>query len=463
MRRFSTTPVRRIVNARIREKSTYSKVSEPSLTEALKRVEEVCQSSASTPTATDSSPWTDSTRGHVPQYDGWDESIEEDFKRRITNTKKLQSRTSGIYDSVLDFIGNTPMVRLSRLSKVLDIDESIEICAKLEYFNAGGSVKDRVGMRMIEEAEKDGRIKPGDILIEPTSGNTGIGLCLAGAVKGYKVVICLPQKMSGEKVNTMRALGAEILRTPTEAKWNGADSHISLAADLASVSKNAHVLDQYLNAGNPLAHYEGTAEEILQQTDGRVDVIIMTAGTGGTITGTARKLKEHAAAIGSSTHVVAVDPVGSTLAKPDSLNDHKRLEGYHVEGIGYDFLPTVLDHSVIDEWVKVDDQEAFDMARMMIRHEGLMVGGSSGSCMAGAHQWIKANEESLKGKRVVILCADSIRNYMSKFLDDKWLEENHLANKTKAGAGEGRNPSPSQLLKARLAANREREKSKRES
>lgn len=399
-----------------------------------------------------SAPWTDSIKGHVPRYDGWDGKMEDDFKNKVTNEINLHSRTSGICDSVLDLVGNTPMVRLSRLSKLLNIDESIDICAKLEYFNAGGSVKDRVGKRMIEEAEKDGRISPGDVLIEPTSGNTGIGLCLAGAVKGYKTIICLPQKMSGEKVNTMHALGAEILRTPTEAAWDAPDSHISLAADLASVSKNAHVLDQYLNAGNPLAHYEGTAEEILSQTNGKVDVIIMTAGTGGTITGISRKLKEYAKANGTSTHVVAVDPVGSTLARPDSLNDYKRLEGYHVEGIGYDFVPSVLDHSVVDEWVKVGDQDAFDMARKMIRHEGLMVGGSSGSCMAGAHQWVKANEKDLKGKRIVILCADSIRNYMSKFLDDKWMGANDLMSR---GTDEASESTSAQQLQARLAANRE--------
>merc|ERR1711988_56621 len=183
----------------------------------------------------------------------------------------------------------TPMVRMSRLSKHLDIE--CELLAKVELFNAGGSVKDRIAKRMVEEWEKLGRIKPGDILIEPTSGNTGIGLCMTAALKGYKMIICLPQKMSGEKVNTMKALGAEILRTPTEAAWNAEDSHIFLSARLAK-ELNGFVLDQYNNVGNPLAHYEGTAEEIIEQTGGKLDYMIMSAGTGGTMTGIAKKLKE---------------------------------------------------------------------------------------------------------------------------------------------------------------------------
>merc|ERR1719478_2064471 len=178
---------------------------------------------------------------------------------------------------------------MSRLAKHLGYE--CEVCAKVKFFNAGGSVKDRIGKRMVEVAEKSGRIKPGDVLIEPTSGNTGIGLCMTAALKGYKMIICLPQKMSGEKVNTMKALGAEILRTPTEAAWDAKDSHIFLSARLAK-DLNGHVLDQYLNAGNPLAHYKGTAEEIAEQAEGKLDYVFMSAGTGGTLTGSAKRLKE---------------------------------------------------------------------------------------------------------------------------------------------------------------------------
>merc|ERR1711920_1070904 len=281
--------------------------------------------------------------------------------------------------------------------------------------------KDRIAKRMIEEAEKSGRIKPGDVLIEPTSGNTGIGLSLTAAIKGYKMIICLPQKMSGEKVNTMKCLGAEILRTPTEAAWDAKDSHIFLSARLAK-ELNGHVLDQYLNAGNPLAHYDGTAEEIIQQTKGKLDYMIMTAGTGGTISGTAKKLKEKVPGV----QIVAVDPYGSILAEPDSVNDgstrtgQKRLTAYQVEGIGYDFIPTVLDRNVVDYWVKTDDDEAFAMIRSIVRHEGLLIGSSCGSCMAGAIRFIKEHNVGA-GKRVAVLFADSSRNYMSKMMDDDWI------------------------------------------
>jgi len=274
---------------------------------------------------------------------------------------------------------------------------------------------------MIEEAEKSGRIKPGDVLIEATSGNTGIGLSLTAALKGYKMIICLPQKMSGEKVNTMKCLGAEILRTPTEAAWDAPDSHIVLSARLAK-ELNGHVLDQYLNAGNPLAHYDGTAEEIVEQTKGKLDYMIMSAGTGGTISGTAKKLKEKIPDV----KIVAVDPFGSILAIPDSLNDgsartgQKRLTAYQVEGIGYDFIPTVLDRDVADYWVKTDDDEAFAALRAIVRHEGLLIGSSCGSTMAGAYRFIKENKIGA-GKRVAVLFADSSRNYMSKMMDDDWI------------------------------------------
>merc|ERR1719217_1750713 len=202
---------------------------------------------------------------------------------------------------------------MSRLSKFFDIE--CTILGKCEFFNAGGSVKDRIGKRMVEEGEKSGMIKPGDILIEPTSGNTGIGLCMTAAIKGYKMIIALPQKMSGEKVNTMKCLGAEILRTPTEAAWDAKDSHIVLAARLAK-DLNGHVLDQYINPGNPLAHYDGTAEEIIEQTGGKLDYMIMSAGTGGTLSGTAKKLKEKIPGV----QIVGVDPYGSILAEPDNMN-----------------------------------------------------------------------------------------------------------------------------------------------
>merc|ERR1719265_2072026 len=374
----------------------------------------------------------------APNYVGWDTNIETDFKKLQTGPKTEGRRYQQICDSALDLIGFTPMVRMSRLAAHLEVE--CELLAKVEFFNAGGSVKDRIGKRMIEEAELSGRIKPGDILIEPTSGNTGIGLCLTSALKGYKQIICLPKKMSGEKVNTMKCLGAEILRTPTEAAWDAEDSHIFLSARLAK-DMGGHVLDQYKNPGNPLAHYEGTAEEILEQTNGELDYIVMSAGTGGTLTGTAKKLKEAVPGV----QVVAVDPYGSILAVPDSMNDgsartgQKRLTAYHVEGIGYDFIPTVLDSPVADHWVKSDDDESFAMARCIIRHEGLLIGGSCGATMAGAYRFIREHKIGAD-KRVVVLLADGARNYMSKFIDDDWMTANGFnvedVNKAVNGKGE---------------------------
>lgn len=369
-------------------------------------------------------PYDAKVEGHVsaPNYVGWDAEIESGFRNQREGAKVGGRPYAKICDSALDLIGFTPMVRMSRLADHLDIE--CELLAKVEMFNAGGSVKDRIGKRMVEEWEKLGKISPGDILIEPTSGNTGIGMCMTAALKGYKMIICLPQKMSGEKVNTMKALGAEILRTPTAAAWDAEDSHIFLSARLAK-DLNGHVLDQYNNPGNPLAHYEGTAEEIIEQCDGKLDYMIMSAGTGGTMTGIAKKLKEKI----PGCQIVAIDPFGSILARPDSMNDgsartgQKRLTGYQVEGIGYDFVPTVLDLECADHWVKTDDDESFSMCRTVIRQEGLMVGGSSGSTMAGAYRFIRENKIG-KGKRVAVLFADSTRNYMSKFLDDEWMTEN---------------------------------------
>merc|ERR1712039_313846 len=355
----------------------------------------------------------------APNYVGWDAELDAQFKKLQVGPKTGGRPYKEICESALDLIGFTPMVRMSRLAKHLEVE--CELLGKCEFFNAGGSVKDRIGKRMVEEAEKSGRIKPGDVLIEATSGNTGIGLSLAAAIKGYKMIICLPKKMSGEKVNTMKCLGAEILRTPTEAAWDAEDSHIFLSARLAK-ELNGHVLDQYINPGNPLAHYDGTAEEIVEQTKGKLDYMIMSAGTGGTISGIAKKLKEKIPGV----KIVAVDPHGSILAVPDSMNDGSkrtgqgRLKPYHVEGIGYDFVPSVLDQSLVDYWVKSDDDEAFAAMRALVRHEGLLIGSSCGSTMAGAYRFIKEHKIG-KDKRVAVLFADSSRNYMSKMMCDEWI------------------------------------------
>jgi cystathionine beta-synthase len=311
-----------------------------------------------------------------------------------------------IFDSILDAIGHTPMVRLHKVGA----EHGCEILAKCEFLNAGGSVKDRIGRRMVLEAERAGRIQPGDTLIEPTSGNTGIGMALVAAVRGYRMVITMPEKMSREKQVVLEALGAEIIRTPTEAAYDAPESHISVARQLKEILPNSHILDQYANADNPDAHYDETAEEILEQTDGRLDYFVAGAGTGGTITGVGRKLKERVPGV----KIVGVDPVGSILAGPGPV------QSYKVEGIGYDFIPDVLDRGVVDEWFRTDDRAAFILARRLIRREGLLCGGSSGSAMYAALEIAKREGPD---QRIVVLLPDSVRNYMTKFMDDTWMKQ----------------------------------------
>ncbi|NSL17105.1 pyridoxal-phosphate dependent enzyme [Tatlockia micdadei] len=311
-----------------------------------------------------------------------------------------------IYQNILGTIGNTPVVKINRLSK----DLSCELYAKCEFFNPGGSVKDRIGYEMVKNAERNGRIKPGDTLIEPTSGNTGIGIALAGAVMGYKVIITMPNKMSQEKQAVLERLGATIYRTRTEAAWNDPDSHISLAKELQREIPNSHILDQYSNPDNPNAHYHGTAQEIIDDFGKDLHMIVAGVGTGGTISGIARRMKEYNPAI----TIVGVDPIGSILGGGDEVKP------YHVEGIGYDFFPDVLDNSLIDTYIKTNDSDSFHTARRLIREEGLLVGGSSGAAMWAALQAAKSLQ---KGQKCLVILPDSIRNYMSKYASDEWMKE----------------------------------------
>jgi cystathionine beta-synthase len=311
-----------------------------------------------------------------------------------------------ILDSILETTGGTPLVRLSRIGKGLPC----ELLAKCEFMNPGGSVKDRIGVRMLLDAERSGRIKPGDTLIEPTSGNTGIGIAMAAAVRGYRVIITMPEKMSQEKQVVLEALGAEIIRTPTEAAWDSPESHIGVARRLKDVIPNSHILDQYSNPSNPAAHEEGTGREILDQCGGQLDAVVMTAGTGGTISGVARVVKREQ----PRCKIVGVDPEGSILAGPGEIRSYK------VEGIGYDFIPDVLDRRLVDTWIKSNDRDSFLVARQLIRQEGLLCGGSSGSAVWAAMQVCK---ELGPGKRVVVILPDSIRNYLTKFADDRWMRQ----------------------------------------
>ena len=243
-----------------------------------------------------------------------------------------------IHDSILETIGDTPVVKLNKIGQNL----GCELFSKCEFFNPGGSVKDRIGWRMVEDAEQSGRIKPGDTLIEPTSGNTGQGMALAAAVKGYRCIITMPEKMSREKQISLEALGAEIVRTPTEAAFDDPESHIGVAKRLQTEIPNSHILDQYANPSNPDAHYDGTAQEILDDFGTDLQMIVIGVGTGGTITGVAKRLKEEIPGI----KVIGADPVGSILGGGTTV------EPYLVEGIGYDFFPDVLDNSLVDEYVK---------------------------------------------------------------------------------------------------------------
>jgi cystathionine beta-synthase len=309
-----------------------------------------------------------------------------------------------IYENILATIGHTPVVKINRIGHDLEC----ELYAKCEYFNPGGSVKDRIGYEMIKHAELEGLIKPGDTLIEPTSGNTGIGIALAGAVLGYKVVITMPEKMSQEKQSVLERLGATIYRTPTEAASDSPESHISLAKRLQKQIANSHILDQYANPNNPNAHYNGTAQEIIDDFGKNLDMLVAGVGTGGTISGTAKRLKEYNPQI----QVVGVDPEGSILG------GGTEVKSYQVEGIGYDFFPEVLNNNLIDRYIKTSDIDSFRMARQLIQEEGLLVGGSSGAAMWGALQAAKTLK---KGQKCLVILPDSIRNYMSKFPNDQWM------------------------------------------
>ena len=311
-----------------------------------------------------------------------------------------------IHENILTTIGDTPVVKMNKIGN----DLQCELFSKCEFLNPAGSIKDRIGWRMVEDAEKSGRIKPGDTLIEPTSGNTGQGIALAAAVKGYKCIITLPEKMSKEKQIALEALGAKIIRTPTEAAFDNPDSHIGVAKKLQGEIPESHILDQYANSSNPQEHYDNTAQEILDDFGRDLDMVVMGVGTGGTITGIAKRLKEEIPNI----IIVGADPVGSILGGGTSV------EPYLVEGIGYDFFPEVLDNTLVDEYVKTEDEESFIMARRLIKEEGLMCGGSCGSAMIAA---LESAKNLKKNQKCLVILPDGIRNYMTKFPNDQWMKD----------------------------------------
>jgi cystathionine beta-synthase len=316
-----------------------------------------------------------------------------------------------VFGSILELVGNTPIIRLNKISS----DVSATLLVKMESLNPGGSVKDRVGISMLEDAEKKGLLTPGATIIEPTSGNTGMGLAMCAAVKGYKMIFTMPDKMSEEKRNLLRAFGAEIVITPTAVPHDSPENYIRVAEKLNKEIPNSFMPNQYKNPANPEVHYRTTGPEIWRQTDGRVDVFVCGMGTGGTITGIGRYLKEQK----KSVRIVGADPEGSIFYDRFHGRDAEP-HTYKVEGIGEDFMPDTMDMSVVDDIVKVSDKEAFHMARRLAREEGILVGGSGGAAVIAA---LNVAKEMKKGGVVVTLLPDTGRNYLSRLFSDAWMRE----------------------------------------
>src|SRR5512139_1399257 len=337
----------------------------------------------------------------------------------LPDTAAERSAQRQTYANILQTIGQTPLVRLTR---VVAGSSAAAVFAKVEFFNPGGSVKDRIALSIIEDAEEQGALRPGGTIVEATSGNTGAGLALAAAVKGYKCVFVMPDKMSDEKVRYLRAFGARVIITPTAVTPDDPRSYYSVARRIVAETPNSILANQYHNPANPAAHYRTTGPEIWEQTAGQIDVWIAGMGTGGTITGTARYLKER----NPNLKVVGIDIIGSLLYdtwKLGHMPNEPFLKTYKIEGIGEDFIPSTLDLSLIDEVVQVNDRESFLMARRLVREEGIFSGGSSGSAVAGLlkSQIVRALQPD---QMAVVLLPDSGDRYLSKLYDDNWMREN---------------------------------------
>ncbi len=315
------------------------------------------------------------------------------------------------YENILGLIGKTPLVKVNRVTN----GARCLILAKLEYLNPGGSVKDRIGVAMIDDAERKGLLKPGGTIVEPTSGNTGIGLALTATIRGYKPIFTMPDKMSEEKRRLLRALGGRVVITPSNVPPESPENYYNVAKRIARETPNAYMPDQYTNPNNPLVHYGTTGPEIWKQTDGKVDVVVIGMGTGGTITGVGKFLKEKKPQV----KVVGVDPEGS-IFYPRYYKVEKPVHPYKVEGIGEDFMPKTLELDYVDEVIAVSDKDSFLTARRLAREEGLFVGGSAGAAM---HATLKVAEALSQDKVVVVIFSDTGRNYVSKMYSDEWMLE----------------------------------------
>jgi len=308
-------------------------------------------------------------------------------------------------ESILDLVGNTPLVRLQKVTRGL----KPTILAKLEELNPGGSVKDRIGLTMVEEAERSGKLRPGGTIIEPTSGNTGHGLAMVAAIKGYNMIFVMPDKMSAEKISLLRAYGADVVVCPTNVERESPQSYYSVADRLTREIPGAFQPNQYFNPLNPEAHYRTTGPEIWEQTEGRVDVFVAGMGTGGTISGVAKYLKERKPGV----HIVGADPEGSLYSGP--------IAPYKVEGVGEDFMPGTMNIEIVDQIVQVTDKQSFVAARRLAREEGILVGGSSGMAL---HAALEVARDRGPDDVIVVLFPDTGRNYLSKFFSDEWMRQN---------------------------------------
>lgn len=328
-----------------------------------------------------------------------------------------------VYDNILGTIGKTPLVKLNFLPGEL----ACTVYAKIEFFNPGGSVKDRIGPAIIEDAERSGQLKPGGTIVESTSGNTGVGLAIAAAIKGYQTVFVMPDKMSDEKIQLLRAYGAQVVVTPTAVEPEDPRSYYSVAKRLVEEIPNAILANQYHNPVNPQAHMESTGPELLAQIGDRMTHFVAGMGTGGTITGVGRYLKEHSPHV----EIIGVDPIGSILYELHRSGNVVAAEGYKIEGIGEDFLPSTLDLSLIDHVVQVTDRESFLMTRRLVKEEGIFAGGSCGAALAGALKFAREQKLGARDTLVVIL-PDSGSRYLSKIFNDNWMIENGYLERPRA-------------------------------